>query len=136
MKVVMMSIKIYITTVSFNSDSTVETKLHDSCFMPLHSEELQFKTSMIDHICRYCSVMVSTEAELEEHCNSETHQLIIMSDEGREWKFRPPPRGVGSDQYALFHFPKLESVDLQPCVVMLMGKRNWRNGKKDSTTDK
>ncbi|CAL1275056.1 unnamed protein product [Larinioides sclopetarius] len=56
---------------------------------------------MMENFCSYCSVMVSSETELIEHCNSETHQLIIMSDEGREWKFRAPPRGVGSDQYGL-----------------------------------
>ncbi|GFX75481.1 probable helicase with zinc finger domain [Trichonephila clavipes] len=56
---------------------------------------------MMETFCSYCSIMVSSEAELVKHCNSETHQLVIMSDEGREWKFRPPPRGAGSDQYII-----------------------------------
>ncbi|XP_015917360.2 probable helicase with zinc finger domain isoform X2 [Parasteatoda tepidariorum] len=51
--------------------------------------------------CDYCSVIFNTEAELIAHCNSEAHQLTIMSDEGREWKFRAPPRGVGADQYSV-----------------------------------
>ncbi|KFM82919.1 putative helicase with zinc finger, partial [Stegodyphus mimosarum] len=55
----------------------------------------------MDNFCTYCSVIVGSEAELRAHCNSEGHQLTIMSDEGREWKFRAPPRGVGADQYAL-----------------------------------
>ncbi|KAG8184133.1 hypothetical protein JTE90_008914 [Oedothorax gibbosus] len=55
----------------------------------------------METFCSFCSLFLGTEAELVEHCNSETHQLIIMSDEGRDWKFRAPGRGVGSDQYAL-----------------------------------
>ncbi|XP_054723440.1 probable helicase with zinc finger domain, partial [Uloborus diversus] len=55
----------------------------------------------MDHFCTYCSVIVGSEAELRAHCNSEGHQLTIMSDEGREWKYRAPARGMGADQYAL-----------------------------------
>ncbi|XP_071814832.1 probable helicase with zinc finger domain isoform X3 [Apostichopus japonicus] len=35
------------------------------------------------------------------HCLSESHQSIITSDKGRDWKHRPPPRGVTSDDYIL-----------------------------------
>lgn len=55
----------------------------------------------MENFCTYCSVIVGSESELRAHCNSESHQLTIMSDEGREWHYRAPARGVGADQYAL-----------------------------------
>lgn len=55
----------------------------------------------MEHFCSYCSVIVGSESELRAHCNSESHQLTIMSDEGRDWKYRAPARGVGADQYTL-----------------------------------
>lgn len=53
----------------------------------------------MEHFCSYCKVLISSDTELQAHCSSEGHQLAIMSDEEREWKYRAPPRGVGADQY-------------------------------------
>ncbi|XP_033117671.1 probable helicase with zinc finger domain [Anneissia japonica] len=51
--------------------------------------------------CTYCNLQFSTEVDLHLHCIGESHQAIIMSDEGRDWKYRPPPRGITSDDYVL-----------------------------------
>ncbi|XP_069701486.1 probable helicase with zinc finger domain isoform X2 [Periplaneta americana] len=52
-------------------------------------------------MCSYCCLTFSDRMELRAHCQSESHQNIIMSDEGRDWKWRPPPRGLTSDAYSL-----------------------------------
>jgi hypothetical protein len=52
-------------------------------------------------VCSYCCLSFSDRSELRVHCQSESHQTIIMSDEGRDWKWRPPPRGLTSDAYTL-----------------------------------
>jgi Zinc finger C-x8-C-x5-C-x3-H type (and similar). len=54
-----------------------------------------------DHVCSYCCLAFSDRSELRAHCQSVSHQTIIMSDEGRDWKWRPPPRGLTSDAYSL-----------------------------------
>ncbi|XP_071964791.1 probable helicase with zinc finger domain [Antedon mediterranea] len=51
--------------------------------------------------CTYCNLQFSTQVDLHIHCLSESHQAIIMSDEGHDWKYRPPPRGITSDDYIL-----------------------------------
>ncbi|PIK44601.1 hypothetical protein BSL78_18522 [Apostichopus japonicus] len=51
--------------------------------------------------CSYCNVQCSSTTSLQMHCLSESHQSIITSDKGRDWKHRPPPRGVTSDDYIL-----------------------------------
>ncbi|KAK7082158.1 hypothetical protein SK128_003180 [Halocaridina rubra] len=51
--------------------------------------------------CSYCNVYFSNNAELQSHCRGPDHQMTIMSDEGREWTHRPPPRGLSADEYAL-----------------------------------
>ena len=43
--------------------------------------------------CTYCCLTFSDKNHLRAHCQSESHQTVIMSDEGRDWKWRPPPRG-------------------------------------------
>lgn len=52
-------------------------------------------------MCSYCCLTFSDRSELRVHCQSVSHQTIIMSDEGRDWKWRPPPRGLTSDAYSL-----------------------------------
>jgi hypothetical protein len=52
-------------------------------------------------VCSYCCLAFSGRSELRVHCQSQSHQTIIMSDEGRDWKWRPPPRGLTSDAYSL-----------------------------------
>lgn len=45
-----------------------------------------------DFSCSYCSIRFPDAAALRAHCQTGSHQTIIMSDEGRDWKYRPPPR--------------------------------------------
>lgn len=42
--------------------------------------------------CSYCSLKFHDITSLRSHCLTGSHQTVIMSDEGRDWKFRPPPR--------------------------------------------
>lgn len=51
--------------------------------------------------CSYCAITFATRNELRQHCQTEAHQNVIMSDEGRDWKWRPPPRGFTLDSYSL-----------------------------------
>ena len=51
--------------------------------------------------CSYCNVYFITKADLQTHCRSQDHQTTIMSDEGRDWSHRPPPRGLGAEDYTL-----------------------------------
>ncbi|CAL4068186.1 unnamed protein product, partial [Meganyctiphanes norvegica] len=51
--------------------------------------------------CSYCNVQFASKDLLQNHCLSQEHQRTIMSDEGREWKHRPPPRGLSADEYML-----------------------------------
>lgn len=51
--------------------------------------------------CIYCGLCFRTRSELKSHCMTEAHQRVIMSDEGRDWKWRPPPRGHTVENYTL-----------------------------------
>ncbi|KAL7735007.1 hypothetical protein ACLKA6_011271 [Drosophila palustris] len=51
--------------------------------------------------CSYCAINFQTRNELRQHCQTESHQKVIMSDEGRDWKWRPPPRGYTLDTYSV-----------------------------------
>ncbi|KAK6630750.1 hypothetical protein RUM44_002919 [Polyplax serrata] len=51
--------------------------------------------------CSYCSLKFHDITSLRSHCLTGSHQTVIMSDEGRDWKFRPPPRGLTADAYLL-----------------------------------
>ncbi|XP_022919640.1 probable helicase with zinc finger domain [Onthophagus taurus] len=51
--------------------------------------------------CIYCNSTFNDQIELRLHCQSEAHQMAVMSDEGRDWHFRPPPRGYNGDHYVL-----------------------------------
>eukprot|EP00095_Tigriopus_kingsejongensis_P007852 maker-scaffold62_size438377-snap-gene-2.15 protein:Tk07852 transcript:maker-scaffold62_size438377-snap-gene-2.15-mRNA-1 annotation:"helicase with zinc finger protein domain" len=51
--------------------------------------------------CSYCNVLCPSKPAFETHKRSDQHQQVIMSDEGRTWKFRPPPRGMGAESYTL-----------------------------------
>ena len=42
-----------------------------------------------------------SESELETHCKSDDHKKNIISDEGHNWKYRPPLRGVVSEEYLI-----------------------------------
>lgn len=51
--------------------------------------------------CTYCSLSFVDKIQLRGHCQTEAHQRVIMSDEGRDWFWRPPPRGLQADAYNL-----------------------------------
>ncbi|XP_048525324.1 probable helicase with zinc finger domain [Dendroctonus ponderosae] len=51
--------------------------------------------------CIYCNVSFKDKTELRAHCQTEIHEMMIMSDEGHDWFWRPPPRGFKSDTYVL-----------------------------------
>ncbi|KAJ8977192.1 hypothetical protein NQ317_018075 [Molorchus minor] len=51
--------------------------------------------------CIYCNVSFGDKMELRAHCQTETHEMMIMSDDGHDWFWRPPPRGFKSDTYVL-----------------------------------
>ncbi|CAG9763393.1 unnamed protein product [Ceutorhynchus assimilis] len=51
--------------------------------------------------CIYCNVSFTDKMELRAHCQTELHEMMIMSDEGHDWFWRPPPRGFKSDTYVL-----------------------------------
>ncbi|CAH1397953.1 unnamed protein product [Nezara viridula] len=51
--------------------------------------------------CIYCGLCFRSRSDLKSHCMTESHQRVIMSDEGRDWKWRPPPRGHTVENYAL-----------------------------------
>lgn len=52
-------------------------------------------------LCTYCGLSFPDKIQLRGHCQTEEHQRVIMSDEGREWHWRAPTRGLKSDTYAL-----------------------------------
>lgn len=51
--------------------------------------------------CIFCNILFEDEDEFRSHCSTQNHQQTIMSDEGRDWKKRPPPRGLTADTYNL-----------------------------------
>lgn len=51
--------------------------------------------------CSYCNVLCANKTAFETHKRSDTHQQVIMSDEGKVWKFRAPPRGMNAESYTL-----------------------------------
>lgn len=57
--------------------------------------------------CTYCGISFHLENQLRAHCATENHQTVIMSDEGRDWKWRPPPRGFSSECYTYDYLVKL-----------------------------
>ncbi|XP_076330280.1 helicase with zinc finger isoform X2 [Tachypleus tridentatus] len=66
-----------------------------------HDGKLQCTMHEADLFCTYCDVGFTTDTELEFHCRSQEHQITIMSDKGRDWKFRTPPRGISAPSYRL-----------------------------------
>ncbi|XP_030750107.1 probable helicase with zinc finger domain [Sitophilus oryzae] len=51
--------------------------------------------------CIYCNVSFTDKMDLRAHCQTEMHEMMIMSDDGHDWFWRPPPRGFKSDTYML-----------------------------------
>ncbi|XP_030840583.1 probable helicase with zinc finger domain isoform X3 [Strongylocentrotus purpuratus] len=54
-----------------------------------------------ENFCSFCQVQCSTQVDYHLHSMSESHRAIISSDEGRDWKHRPPPRGAVGEEYLL-----------------------------------
>ncbi|KAJ1529194.1 hypothetical protein ONE63_005999 [Megalurothrips usitatus] len=52
-------------------------------------------------MCNYCAMTFENQLGLKLHCQTEAHQIVVMSDGGRNWKYRPPPRGFTSVDYTL-----------------------------------
>ncbi|XP_026274048.1 probable helicase with zinc finger domain [Frankliniella occidentalis] len=52
-------------------------------------------------MCDYCAIPFESEHDLQVHCQTEAHQIVVMSDGEREWKYRPPPRGFMAGSYTL-----------------------------------
>ncbi|XP_071507736.1 probable helicase with zinc finger domain [Diadema antillarum] len=66
-----------------------------------HKKEPENKHENQENFCSYCQVQCSTQVDYHLHSMSESHCAIISSDEGRDWKYRPPPRGAVADEYLL-----------------------------------
>ncbi|XP_050041425.1 probable helicase with zinc finger domain [Dermacentor andersoni] len=56
-----------------------------------------------DFACEFCGVSFHGEKEFRDHCNSPEHRTVLVSDGGRTWKHRPPPRGVPADELSICH---------------------------------
>lgn len=37
-------------------------------------------------ICDYCALTFGSESDLNVHCQTEAHQIVVMSDGGRDWR--------------------------------------------------
>lgn len=57
-----------------------------------------------DFFCIFCNILFENQDEFRSHCSTQNHQQTIMSDEGRDWKKRPPPRGLTADTYKLVDY--------------------------------
>ncbi|XP_066256079.1 probable helicase with zinc finger domain [Euwallacea similis] len=55
----------------------------------------------IMHFCIYCNLHFKDRNQLRAHCQTESHESVVMSDEGHDWKWRPPPRGLKCNTYVL-----------------------------------
>ena len=64
--------------------------------------------------CSYCFLNFNSQDELQLHCRSQEHQTTIMSDAGRDWQYRPPPRGLATAEYKLCN-----SVEGNPSGVLI-----------------
>ena len=71
--------------------------------------------SETSYTCSCCDIAFNTRHELRVHCNSELHRKKVMMDEERDWKYRPPPRGLTSREYS--KCPRLVSSDMSNMKV-------------------
>ena len=76
----------------------------DSRFNFGHIEKSSTSSSVdCKYLCTFCDLRFKSEDELQAHCRTQEHQIMIMSDVDQEWKFRPPPRGQCPSEYNLCH---------------------------------
>ncbi|XP_055529882.1 probable helicase with zinc finger domain isoform X2 [Wyeomyia smithii] len=88
------------TDVSAQPTTTMVTTSADMSTSPVNSFQKQID-KITNITCVYCTMTFLDRSELRAHCQTENHQNIIMSDEGRDWKWRPPPRGFTAESYSL-----------------------------------
>ncbi|KAL7639366.1 UNVERIFIED_CONTAM: hypothetical protein RMT77_009867 [Armadillidium vulgare] len=80
---------------NYNSSSVTNSKVNSSNYSKMVS------TDYVKFPCIYCNISFPNKMKLQEHCLTDEHQSIIISDEGRDWNYRPPPRGVLANEYSL-----------------------------------
>jgi len=77
--------------------------------MTLFSAEIKanMASSESQPSCSYCALSFNNQLELHAHCQTESHQMVIMSDEGRDWRSvwfgMKNRKGVGPVDLAIFH---------------------------------
>ncbi|EDW85385.2 uncharacterized protein Dwil_GK10580 [Drosophila willistoni] len=84
-----------------NNDLLAAIKLTGGKHGPFEGQHPDGDQATPSTTCSYCAINFQTRNELRQHCQTESHQKVIMSDEGRDWKWRPPPRGYTLDTYSL-----------------------------------
>lgn len=93
------------SSCSSNSSNNTSVSLNTTTAIIQKTSEMldNFKIENSDGTisCSYCAISCASKNELRQHCQTENHQNVIMSDQGRDWKWRPPPRGFTLDTYIL-----------------------------------
>ncbi|XP_013382941.1 probable helicase with zinc finger domain [Lingula anatina] len=51
--------------------------------------------------CVPCSMEFKNNEDLDVHLSSEVHRQSVSLEEDKNWKFRPPPRGLTSEEYTI-----------------------------------
>lgn len=54
--------------------------------------------TLSDYYCEFCGESFDSDKDFRNHCNSPEHRSVLVSDGGRTWKHRPPPRSVPRDE--------------------------------------
>lgn len=54
-----------------------------------------------DFSCEFCGKNFDQEEKFRAHCNSAEHRAVLVSDGGRTWRHRPPPRGVPCEELSI-----------------------------------
>ncbi|CAN8003158.1 unnamed protein product, partial [Ixodes hexagonus] len=49
--------------------------------------------------CEFCDKTCTDNDDFRSHVNSIEHRTVLLSDRGKAWKHRPPPRGVPVEEY-------------------------------------
>lgn len=57
--------------------------------------------TLSDYYCEFCGESFDSDKDFRNHCNSPEHRSVLVSDGGRAWKHRPPPRGVPKDELCI-----------------------------------
>ncbi|CAH1119647.1 unnamed protein product [Phaedon cochleariae] len=76
-------------------------KILNTNFTTAFSNPVKFERPPSLVSCIYCNVSFVDKMELRAHCQTDTHEMMIMSDDGHDWYWRPPPRGFQTDNYGV-----------------------------------